>query len=80
MNKDRDRDYKYVAPLSWLTHGKMPEGSDVIRNDFVIYEVQATAETENMYPAIAQGFNPKIIQSDRQNKHYEDDSFEKSKP
>lgn len=33
---------------------------------FGTYEIQATSDTENEYPAIAQGFNKKIIKTDRE--------------
>ena len=48
-------------------------------NAYGTYEIQPPADTDNQYPAIAQGFNPKIIKTDRQNKNYPGDSFEKSK-
>ncbi len=47
-------------------------------NQYGTYEIQPTADTENQYPAIAQGFNPQIIETDRQNKHYKGDKFEKT--
>ncbi len=36
-------------------------------NFYGTYEIQPTAAAPNMYPAIAQGFNKKIIKTDRQN-------------
>ncbi len=39
-------------------------------NEYGTYEIQPTCDTENQYPTIAQGYNPKIIQTDRQNKHF----------
>lgn len=36
-------------------------------NKYGTYEIQPTADTENQYPAIAQGFNPKIISTDCEN-------------
>ena len=35
-------------------------------NKYGTYEIQPTADTENQYPAIAQGFNEKIIKRDCQ--------------
>lgn len=35
-------------------------------NRYGTYEIQPTADTENQYPAIAQGFNEKIIKRDCQ--------------
>ena len=45
-------------------------------NQYGTYEIQPTANTENQYPAIAQGFNKNIIQTDRQNKHSAKATFE----
>ncbi len=39
-------------------------------NEYGTYEIQPTCDTENQYPCIAQGFNQKIIETDRQNKHF----------
>lgn len=47
-------------------------------NQYGTYEIQPTADTENQYPAIAQGFNSKMVKTDRQNKHYKGDKFEKT--
>ncbi len=80
MNKKRKRNYRYVAPLRWITHDDLPIENEVVVSDFVIYDVQATADTANMYPAIAQAFNPKIISGDCQNKQSNEDDFSKSKP
>ena len=33
-------------------------------NKYGTYEIQPTADTNNQYPAIAQGFNKKIIKND----------------
>lgn len=42
----------------------IPETAFDMINRFGTYEIQATAETENQYPAIAQGFNKKQIETD----------------
>ena len=36
-------------------------------NKYGTYEIQATADTENQYPAIAQGYNRKIKKNDCEN-------------
>jgi len=48
-------------------------------NEYGTYEIQPTCDTENQYPAIAQGFNSEIIQTDRQNKHSKTDKWESQK-
>ncbi len=48
-------------------------------NAYGTYEIQPTADTDNMYPCIAQGFSENMIKTDRQNKHYKGDKFEKTK-
>ncbi len=48
-------------------------------NEYGTYEIQPTADTENQYPAIAQGFNSKIVETDCQNKHYKWSEWKSSK-
>lgn len=48
------------------TNGNPDTAFDMV-NRYGTYEIQPTANTHNTYPAIAQGFNKKIIKSDRQN-------------
>ena len=48
------------------TNGNPDTAFDMV-NCYGTYEIQPTANTNNTYPAIAQGFNEKIIKSDRQN-------------
>ena len=38
-------------------------------NQYGTYEIQATADTRNQYPCIAQGYNPKIKKRDGENSH-----------
>lgn len=47
------------------------EGKNVfdLVNEYGTYEIQPTCDTENQYPTIAQGFNPKMINTDCQNPH-----------
>ena len=42
----------------------LPETAFDMINRYGTYEIQATAETENQYPAIAQGFNKRQIETD----------------
>ena len=45
----------------------LPETSYDMVNQYGTYEIQTTADTDNCYPAIAQGFNQKAFKTDRQN-------------
>ena len=56
-----------VDDISSEPFGGMPETAFEMVNRYGTYEIQATADTENMYPAIAQGFNKGIIKTDRDN-------------
>ena len=56
-----------VGDISSEPFGGMPETAFEMVNRYGTYEIQATADTENMYPAIAQGFNKGIIKTDRDN-------------
>ena len=47
--------------------GGLPETAFEMINNYGTYEIQATADTENQYPAIAQGFNKKIIRNNCEN-------------
>ncbi len=51
-----------ILPLSDL-----PETAEEMVNRYGTYEIQSTAATDNQYPAIAQGFNPKQIKEDCEN-------------
>ena len=56
-----------VEDISSEPFGGMPETAFEMVNRYGTYEIQATADTENMYPAIAQGFNKEIIKTDCDN-------------
>ena len=56
-----------------------PETAEEMVNCFGTYEIQPTADREDMYPAIAQGFNKKIIKTDRENEERRDNSAKNSK-
>ena len=75
----KNKKEKIVTDNSSLPEGNLPENAKQMVNRYGTYEIQATADTDNQYPAIAQGFNKKIIKTDRQNKHYKGDFFEKGK-
>ena len=58
---------EYRSQPSALPTGGLPETAFEMVNNYGTYEIQATADTENQYPAIAQGYNPKIINNDCEN-------------
>lgn len=64
--KDKKNDLP-VLDISSEPFGGMPETAFEMVNRYGTYDIQATADTENMYPAIAQGFNEGIIETDREN-------------
>lgn len=68
-----------VPDISSEPTGGMPETAFEMVNRYGTYEIQATADTENMYPAIAQGYHKGIIKTDCQSKKSPDDSWETDK-
>ena len=58
---------------------KPPETAEEQVNCFGTYEIQSTADNDNMYPAIAQGFNKNIIKTDRENEERIDNARKNSK-
>ena len=67
MAKREEKSKLPVRDISSEPFGGMPETAFEMVNRYGTYEIQATADTENMYPAIAQGFNRGIIETDREN-------------
>ena len=58
---------------------KPPETAEEQVNCFGSYEIQPTADNDNMYPAIAQGFNKNIIKTDRENEERRDNAGKNGK-
>ena len=58
---------------------KPPETAEEQVNCFGTYEIQPTADNDNMYPAIAQGFNKNIIKTDRENEERRDNAGKNGK-
>ena len=56
-----------VDDISSEPFGGMPDTAFAMVNRYGTYDSQATSDTENMYPAIAQGFSREIIKTDRDN-------------
>ncbi len=61
-NKKKISDMSYVH-----TTDNEPDTAFDLVNFYGTYEIQKTADSPNMYPAIAQGFNKKQIKTDCQN-------------
>ena len=72
MKKDKKKIDLYEKENSLLNVEALPNSAFDMVNRYGTYEIQATADTENLYPAIAQGFNKKIINRDRQNTSVKD--------
>ena len=58
---------------------KPPETAEEQVNCFGTYEIQPTADNDNMYPAIAQGLNKNIIKTDRENEERRDNAGKNGK-
>lgn len=67
MKKKKTEDEKPILEVSCLPSCGLPETAFEMVNNYGTYNIQPTADTENMYPAIAHGFNKKIIKSDCEN-------------
>ena len=67
MSQKKGKNRLPVDDISSEPFGGMPETASEMVNRYGTYEIQATSDTENMYPAIAQGFNKGIIKTDRDN-------------
>ena len=67
MHKKEDKKRIPVDDISSEPFGGMPETAFEMVNRYGTYEIQATSDTENMYPAFAQGFNKEIIKTARDN-------------
>ncbi len=62
-NKNKER-LEPVIDVSSVPVTGMPETAFDMVNRYGTYNIQSTAETENMYPTVAQGFNKDIIKTD----------------
>lgn len=71
MKKQKNVKPQPVMDVSSLPTGGNPEDAFEMVNNYGTYNIQSTADTDNMYPAIAHGFNEKIIKNDCENKDAE---------
>lgn len=62
--KKKDKNTEPIVDVSSVPVMGMPETAFEMVNRYGTYNIQSTAETENMYPAVAQGFNKGIIKTD----------------
>jgi len=70
-NKNTKREKKWESlEISATPTGGLPDTAYEMVTNYGTYEIQATADTANQYPAIAQGYNPKIKKRDCQNSHH----------
>ena len=64
------KDKKKMSHMTYVhTTDNEPDTAFDLVNLYGTYEIQKTADAPNTYPAIAQGFNKKQSQNDRQNPH-----------
>ncbi|MBO5321192.1 MAG: hypothetical protein J6B22_01120 [Clostridia bacterium] len=64
------KDKKKMSHMTYVhTTDNEPDTAFDLVNFYGTYEIQKTADAPNTYPAIAQGFNKKQSQNDRQNPH-----------
>ena len=70
MKKEKQkRPLKTVEEISSTPPWGNPETVYEQINRYGTYEIQPTADTENQYPCIAQGYNSKIRRRDGENSH-----------
>lgn len=62
--KDKKR---VIKEPSTFSVSSLPGTAEEMVNRYGTYEIQSTADTDNQYPAIAQGYNPKQIKHDCEN-------------
>ncbi len=65
--------------MSLENQHRPPETAEEMVNCYGTYEIQSTADTDNQYPAIAQGFNKKIVKNDCENEERADNEGENLK-
>ena len=77
MEKFKKVSNKTEMPLENIQ--KPPKTAQEQVNCYGTYEIQSTADNDNMYPAIAQGFNKNIIKTDRENEERRDNAGKNGK-
>ena len=64
----KDRGISVSIDPSAASWDSTPNTCEEMINTYGTYEIQATADTENQYPAIAQGYNKGIKRRDCENR------------
>ncbi|MBQ3816753.1 MAG: hypothetical protein II802_00590 [Clostridia bacterium] len=67
MKEDKEDKKKKWMEMPEIYADTQPESSFQLINKYGTYEIQPTADTDNQYPAIAQGFNEEQIKHDCRN-------------
>ena len=78
-NKSKFPETPDRTPNTPLKPTEMGKNVIDLLNEYGTYEIQPTCDNENQYPAIAQGYNSKIVETDRQNKHSKNAKWESTK-
>ena len=77
MKKSKEKEIKPVMDISSSPTGGLPGTAIDMVNNYGTYEIQPTAQTDNQYPCIAQGYNPKKVKRDGENRHSKNDRWDK---
>ena len=59
-NKEIKKDVKIYPDISVDNHIRCPETAEEMVNSYGTYNIQPTADTDNDFPAIAQGATPEM--------------------
>ena len=78
-NKSKFPETPDRTPNTPLKPTEMGKNVIDLLNEYGTYEIQPTCDNENQYPAIAQGYNKRIVETDRQNKHFKNAQWESTK-
>ena len=68
MKRKNKKAEDIITELSVRNAGSLPDTAFDMVNRYGTYEIQSTCDTENQYPAIAQGYNRNIKKRDCENK------------
>ncbi len=60
MSKKKNKKQSYNPEISVVSYIRNPETAEEMVNSYGTYNIQPTADTDNDFPAIAQGENERI--------------------
>ena len=66
MKKSKEKEIKPVMDISSSPTGGLPGTAIDMVNNYGTYEIQPTADTDNLFPHIAQGLPPTAKRAKRQ--------------